>query len=73
VEDRDELQVVEVAAEGDEAPVAKAVVLLHGWRAPGDDLVPLAEDLVRPGTRCFVPEGPLVELGGGRAWWHLHA
>jgi phospholipase/carboxylesterase len=70
-DDQDELQVVEVAADGDDSPVAMAVVLLHGWGAPGDDLVALADELVRPGTRFFVPEGPLVELGGGRAWWHL--
>jgi phospholipase/carboxylesterase len=70
-DDPDELQVVEVAADGDTSPVAKAVVLLHGWGAPGDDLVALADELVRPGTRFFVPEGPLVEIGGGRAWWHL--
>jgi phospholipase/carboxylesterase len=48
-----------------------AVVLLHGWGAPGDDLVPLAEALERPGVRWFVPAGPLPEIGGGRAWWHL--
>jgi phospholipase/carboxylesterase len=70
-DDGDELQVVEVAADGDGSPVATAVVLLHGWGAPGDDLVPLAEALVGPGTRFFVPEAPLIEMGGGRAWWHL--
>jgi phospholipase/carboxylesterase len=48
-----------------------AVVVLHGWGAPGDDLVPLARALERPGTRFFVPAGPLPEVGGGRAWWHL--
>jgi phospholipase/carboxylesterase len=48
-----------------------AVVVLHGWGAPGDDLVPLAEALERPGVRFFVPAGPLPEMGGGRAWWHL--
>jgi phospholipase/carboxylesterase len=48
-----------------------AVVLLHGWGAPGDDLVPLAEALVRPGTTFYMPAGPLPEMGGGRAWWHL--
>jgi phospholipase/carboxylesterase len=47
------------------------VVLLHGWGAPGDDLVPLAQALVRPGVRFFVPVAPLPEVGGGRAWWHL--
>jgi phospholipase/carboxylesterase len=48
-----------------------AVVVLHGWGAPGDDLLPLAEALRRPGVRFFVPAGPLPEIGGGRAWWHL--
>jgi phospholipase/carboxylesterase len=48
-----------------------AVVLLHGWGAPGDDLVPLARELDRPRTRFFMPAGPLPEMGGGRAWWHL--
>jgi phospholipase/carboxylesterase len=48
-----------------------AVVVLHGWGAAGDDLVPLAEALKRPGVRFFVPAGPLPEVGGGRAWWHL--
>jgi phospholipase/carboxylesterase len=47
------------------------VVLLHGWGAPGDDLVPLARELDRPRTRFFVPAGPLPEMGGGRGWWHL--
>lgn len=49
-----------------------AVILLHGWGAPGDDLVPLAEALDRPGARFFVPAAPLPEMGGGRAWWHLN-
>jgi phospholipase/carboxylesterase len=48
-----------------------AVVLLHGWGAPGDDLVALAHALDRPRTRFFLPAGPLPEMGGGRAWWHL--
>jgi phospholipase/carboxylesterase len=48
-----------------------AVVLLHGWGARGDDLVPLARSLGRPRTRFFVPAAPLPETGGGRAWWHL--
>ena len=48
-----------------------AVVLLHGWGAPGDDLVPLGEALARPGSRFYMPAAPLPEQGGGRAWWHL--
>lgn len=46
-------------------------MLLHGWRAPGDDLVPLARQLAAPGTRFLVPAGPLPEPNGGRAWWSL--
>jgi len=50
-----------------------AVVLLHGWGAPGDDLVGLARMLApaHPRARVFVPAAPLPEFGGGRAWWHL--
>jgi phospholipase/carboxylesterase len=48
-----------------------AVVVLHGFGAPGDNLVPLAEALKHPGVRFFVPAGPLPAAGGGRAWWSL--
>lgn len=48
-------------------------VLLHGFGAPGDDLVPLAGALDRS-VRYVFPEAPLV-LGGmygnARAWWLL--
>lgn len=51
------------------------VVLLHGWAAPGDDLVPLADALEVPhGTRFLFPEGPLsIDMGFGesRAWWMI--
>lgn len=52
-----------------------AVVLLHGFGAPGDDLVPLAGVLAAPAsTRWIFPEGPL-SLGFGsadaRAWWMI--
>lgn len=51
------------------------VVLLHGFGAPGDDLVALAQPLaVPPGTRFVFPEAPLSlpsEFGAGRAWWML--
>jgi phospholipase/carboxylesterase len=50
-----------------------AVVLLHGFGAPGDDLVPLWRVLAAPaGTRFVFPEAPLdlgMPYGGGRAWW----
>jgi phospholipase/carboxylesterase len=55
----------------EDEPGGQAVVVLHGWGAAGDDLVPLAQALQRPGVRFFVPAGPLPEVGGGRAWWHL--
>ena len=49
----------------------QVVVLLHGWRAPGDDLVSLARELGRPRTRFLVPAAPLPEPGDGRAWWQI--
>ena len=49
------------------------VILLHGFGAPGDDLVSLAADLNVPvGTRFVFPEGPLSLSFGpsaARAWW----
>ena len=47
------------------------VVLLHGWRAQGNDLVSLARELARRDTRFLVPAAPLLEPNGGRAWWRL--
>ena len=51
------------------------VVLLHGFGAPGDDLVPLWQELqAPPGTRYVFPEAPLaLQMGFGesRAWWML--
>ncbi|MES1172813.1 MAG: phospholipase [Myxococcales bacterium] len=48
------------------------VVLMHGFGAPGTDLVPLWRELPVPHAVRFVfPEAPL-ELGfGGRAWWNI--
>jgi phospholipase/carboxylesterase len=52
---------------------ALTVVLLHGFGAPGDDLVSLADFLGVP-ARFVFPEAPL-EIGGlygdARAWWML--
>lgn len=49
------------------------VILLHGFGAPGDDLVPLSDVLLVPaGTRFVFPEGPLSLSFGprdARAWW----
>ena len=58
-----------VLGEGD-GPV---VILLHGWGAPGDDLVGLAERLDAPGVRFVVPEAPRERPEGGRMWWPLDA
>jgi phospholipase/carboxylesterase len=57
---------------GGEGPL---VVLMHGFGAPGEDLVPLARVLDVPReVRFAFPEAPL-DLGpmanGGRAWWHV--
>lgn len=49
------------------------VILLHGFGAPGDDLVSLAGVMTVPaGTRFVFPEGPLSLSFGprnARAWW----
>ncbi|MFO0775207.1 MAG: hypothetical protein U0172_11150 [Nitrospiraceae bacterium] len=59
--------------DGDGSGNGPLVILLHGFGAPGDDLVPLAEVLeVPPGTRFLFPEGPLslnAGYGDARAWW----
>jgi phospholipase/carboxylesterase len=54
------------------------LVLLHGYGAPGDDLVPLGRQLaVPPPVRFAFPAAPLVlEMGlppeqSGRAWWPI--
>jgi phospholipase/carboxylesterase len=50
------------------------VVLMHGFGAPGDDLVALADVLDLPDVAWVFPEAPL-ELGGlygdSRAWWMI--
>jgi phospholipase/carboxylesterase len=65
------LKVARVSDMSEDERGGSAVVVLHGWGAPGNDLVPLAGALRRPGVRFFVPAAPLPERGGGRAWWHL--
>ena len=52
------------------------VVLLHGFGATGEDLVPLSRVIrAPPGTRFVFPEAPLslesVGYGAGRAWWMI--
>jgi phospholipase/carboxylesterase len=56
---------------GGDGPV---VVLLHGFGAPGEDLVPLWRVMDVPeGTRFVFPAAPLEIDGewGGRAWWMI--
>jgi phospholipase/carboxylesterase len=53
-----------------------AVVLLHGFGAPGDDLVALWRAIDVPHQVRFVfPAAPLAPAEfaahGGRAWWHI--
>lgn len=58
---------------GGEGPL---VVLLHGFGAPGDDLVSLARVLRAPsGTRFLFPAAPIdlgsFGYGDARAWWMI--
>jgi len=60
---------------GGDGPI---LVLLHGYGAPGDDLVPLARQLaVAREVRFAFPAAPLVLEAGlppeysGRAWWPI--
>lgn len=53
-----------------------AIMLCHGFGAPGDDLVPLARVVdVGVGVRWFFPEAPIaldLRFGAaGRAWWNF--
>ena len=62
--------------------IHEAIVLCHGFGAPGDDLVGIAELLIRQLRKydrspvLVFPEAPidLAEYGmpGGRAWWPLN-
>ena len=47
-----------------------AVVLLHGYGAPGSDLVALGDVIDAPPKTAFLfPEGPVSLEQGGRAWY----
>jgi phospholipase/carboxylesterase len=66
--------------QGTPGPPSAAIILCHGFGAPGDDLVGLAPELVRAApllstARFYFPAAPL-ELGGfgfgdARAWWMI--
>ena len=62
-------------SDGDGGGDGPGVVLMHGFGAPGDDLVPFAQAIdVPPGTRFIFPQAPLQlgpMFGGGRAWWMI--
>ena len=65
-------------SDGNGAGAGATVVLLHGFGAPGTDLVGLAKNLrAPPHTRFVFPEAPEVADVGmpppyeGRAWWHI--
>lgn len=67
--DLESLSVRRLGPESGDAPV---VVLLHGFGAPGDDLVPIARMLGEHGAyRFVVPEAPIALPEGGRAWWWI--
>lgn len=61
--------------DGDGGGSGPLVILLHGFGAAGDDLVPLADVVAAPtGTRWLFPEGPLnlgFGYGDSRAWWMI--
>src|SRR5690349_21201687 len=67
--------VVTDAAGGEGADGAPVIVLLHGFGAPSDDLVPLAGVFrAPPGTRFVFPAAPLelpMGFGDARAWWMI--
>jgi phospholipase/carboxylesterase len=61
-------------------PPQLALILCHGFGAPGTDLVPLGQELLasehlRSRMICYFPEAPLSleewGLWGGRAWWMI--
>jgi phospholipase/carboxylesterase len=65
-----------VRTSGEGPPGGPAIVLCHGFGAPGDDLVPLARAVdAGRGVRWFFPEAPLeIDFGmgmTGRAWWPI--
>lgn len=59
-----------------------AVILCHGFGAPGNDLVPIGGELqrtdadIRQSVRFYFPAAPIdlapAGLPGGRAWWPIN-
>ncbi|MBZ0136848.1 MAG: dienelactone hydrolase family protein [Planctomycetes bacterium] len=60
---------------------ALAVILCHGFGAPGTDLIPLGQMMLQASSklagaaRFYFPEGPLdlssMGMWGSRAWWEI--
>lgn len=49
-----------------------AILLCHGYGAPGDDLVPFGREVdAGRGVRWFFPEAPIALGFGGKAWWDI--
>jgi phospholipase/carboxylesterase len=72
---RERLGPLDAVITGDESPDGLVCVMLHGFGAPGDDLVALADYFRAPaGTRWIFPAAP-TRLGGAygdaRAWWMI--
>lgn len=70
-EDWGGLEVARTGALREDERGGELVVLLHGFGAKGDDLLPLARALGRPGVRFLLPAAPR-DQGNGRAWWSLN-
>lgn len=49
----------------------RALVLLHGFGAPGDDMVSLGAAVAGDDILAVMPEAPLPWGGRGRMWWPL--
>lgn len=72
-------RVVDVLEDGVQPSLA--VVICHGFGAPGTDLVPLVNEFLgrseklRTSARFYFPEGPLdlssAGMWGARAWWMI--
>lgn len=69
-----------VKGAGNASENAPTVVLMHGFGAPGDDLVSMAGAIAAPpGTTFLFPEAPLSLadispfpfMGDARAWWPI--
>lgn len=56
----------------DDAEGGLALIYLHGYGQPVDQLLPSAFELARQAQmRIFLPAGPLRHRLGGPAWWHF--